>query len=98
MKKKWAQKHRFGNTLKCGRYVGGYRKNYPYEINTTCFSGTKFLDFEGIQVPVPERFEEYLTSVYGDWRKLPPMSEREMPSHEALSLAPWKFGPTQPVP
>ena len=32
--------------------------------------------FEGIEVRVPEKWDEYLTSLYGDWRTPPPSEER----------------------
>ena len=32
--------------------------------------------FEGITVYGPERYEEYLSKIYGDWRKLPPIEKR----------------------
>ena len=33
-------------------------------------------EFEGLQVRIPERFDEYLTQKYGDWRSDPPERER----------------------
>jgi lipopolysaccharide cholinephosphotransferase len=32
--------------------------------------------FEGLIVYGPEKYEEYLTQLYGDWRKLPPKEKR----------------------
>lgn len=34
------------------------------------------LNFEGFTVYGPERAEEYLEKIYGDWRKLPPLDKR----------------------
>ena len=42
------------------------------------------LDFEGYQMPVMRNWELYLTSVYGDWKKLPPPEKRKR--HEILSV------------
>lgn len=37
--------------------------------------------FEGIPVRVPEQCDKYLSSLYGDWRTLPPVEKRK-PSHD----------------
>ncbi len=38
-------------------------------------SGTSF-DFEGLSVNIPEKYDEYLTLKYGDWRKDLPKAEQ----------------------
>jgi lipopolysaccharide cholinephosphotransferase len=38
------------------------------------------LPFEGLDVPAPAAWDAYLTTVYGDWRRLPP-PERRRPRH-----------------
>lgn len=40
--------------------------------------------FEGIEVLVPERYDEYLSQKYGDWRSDPPLEQRV--SHHRLSM------------
>ena len=35
------------------------------------------LQFEGINVFAPKRFDEYLTKCFGDWRKLPPVEDQK---------------------
>ena len=42
--------------------------------------GSRTAQFEGIQVSIPEAAEDYLTSIYGDYMKLPPEDQRR--SHE----------------
>ncbi len=37
--------------------------------------------YEGLTVRVPEKTDEYLTSLYGDWRT-PPPPEKQKPSHD----------------
>ena len=36
----------------------------------------RYVSFEGLQVCVPERYDEYLAQKYGDWRNDPPLSEQ----------------------
>jgi lipopolysaccharide cholinephosphotransferase len=96
LRKTWALQYRFGQTLMFGRYTGNYKHCYSYASRTAYFAETIQLDFEDIEVPVPKSYDGYLTSIYGDWRALPPVEMRTMPSHEELPVAPWKFGPTTP--
>ena len=42
--------------------------------------GSRTAEFEGMQVSIPEAAEAYLTSIYGDYMKLPPEDQRR--SHE----------------
>ena len=42
--------------------------------------GSRTAQFEGMQVSIPEAAEDYLTSIYGDYMKLPPEDQRK--SHE----------------
>lgn len=37
--------------------------------------------YEGLQIRVPQNLDAYLTSLYGDWRTLPPHEKRK-PSHD----------------
>ena len=48
--------------------------------------GLSYLSFEGIEFPVPSRFDEWLTIQYGDWNALPPEEEREIHMQEAYAL------------
>ncbi len=40
------------------------------------FGSPKLYEFEGLMVYGMEFYDDYLTSVYGDWRKLPPVEQR----------------------
>jgi lipopolysaccharide cholinephosphotransferase len=44
------------------------------------------LEFEGLRVPVPGRWHEYLAQIYGDYTRLPPPDERH-PRHEVTVLS-----------
>lgn len=52
---------RYGNREICKREYFGVPTLYP---------------FEDIQLYGPEKYDEYLTTIYGDWRKLPPEDKR----------------------
>ena len=52
------------------------------------------LEFEGLKVPVPSHWHEYLTTYYGDYMTLPPEEKRCVPTHGNEHEAPWKYGPT----
>ncbi len=52
------------------------------------------MQFQGRQVPVPGKYHEYLTALYGDYMVLPPV-EKRVSWHKDLMPAPWRFGPTQ---
>lgn len=41
--------------------------------------------FEGIEVLVPERYDDYLTQKYGDWRSDPPL-DQQTSHHEFLTV------------
>lgn len=41
-------------------------------------------EFEGIRVLGPELYDEYLTHIFGDWRKLPP-KDKQISNHDFIS-------------
>lgn len=56
--------------------VYGSREIYPVEW----FSESKKVDFEDFEVRIPIGCHEYLTQIYGDYMKLPPL-EKQIPHH-----------------
>lgn len=65
-------------TKYCGIAVWGYGKR---EINfKSNFDSVIMMPFEDITVPVPVGYDNYLTSVYGDYMKLPPI-EKQISHH-----------------
>lgn len=51
----------------------------PYEdalIDKYIYGNPIEVEFEGYKLPVPEKYDEYLTKCYGDYMKLPPEHER----------------------
>ena len=55
-----------GNTL---RHCMGSMFNKPRSRDMILYQ--KRVMFEGIMLPVPEKFDDYLTQLYGDYRQLP---------------------------
>ena len=60
-----------------GRNLG--RGEFPAEY----LDKVIYTDFEGYKLPVPERYDEYLTWLYGDYMKEVPVSERHI-SHSIV--------------
>lgn len=52
-----------------------------YNIQKSWFDETVYLKFQNLSVPVPKEYDKCLHSIYGDYMKLPPKSQRK-PSHE----------------
>ncbi len=55
---------------------GNWQGKLEYAPREQYGEGT-YVQFEGLSVRIPERFDEYLTQKYGDWRADPPLSEQE---------------------
>ncbi len=54
-------------------------------FRTEWFRDCEDMPFEDITLPVPRKYDDYLTLVYGDWRKLPP-AEKRVSVHEFIYL------------
>ena len=39
------------------------------------FGDSRFIEFEGNYLPIPELYHEYLSQIYGDYMKLPPLEK-----------------------
>ena len=64
-----------------GKYFFCYFHTYPIEkelFHKSFFSFYKEFPFENIKVRVPGLYKEYLTQLYGDYMKLPPISKRKV--------------------
>ena len=53
---------------------------FPKEV----FGTPRYIPFEDIEVPVPEKTEEYLQILYGDYMRLPSEEERLHAQHALL--------------
>ncbi len=81
---KLSKKHDFDECAYAANYVGAW---YEKELVKKEFFGTPTLrKFEGQEVYCPEKTEEYLTAIYGDWRKLPP-KDKQRSHHDYLYLS-----------
>lgn len=59
-----------------------YMQNeYPKEIFESCI----YKEFEGMQMPIPKGYDEYLQIAFGDYMELPP-EEKRVPHHDVVYL------------
>lgn len=72
------------NTLKsypydASNYVMFYEKTYGLRnmVQKKWINETILVPFESIQVPIPKCYDEYLTSIYGDYMTPPPEEKRD---------------------
>lgn len=63
--------------------MGAYRKKEVMEKRI--FGKPTEYQFENIVVSGVEKYEEFLTHIYGDWRKLPP-KDKQKTSHEYIEM------------
>ena len=76
-------KYPYNKYAYCGNLVGNWGAR---EIVPRAVLGTPALyKFETIEVYGAEKADEYLTSLYGDWRKLPPI-EKQVTHHDYVEL------------
>lgn len=71
---KLCSEHNFDQFTWVGNLMSTYRSRelMPKEI----FGTPTLYNFEGLHVYGPEKYDEYLTQIYGNWRKLPPEDKR----------------------
>ena len=81
---KLLKKHSFYNCKYSGTIMGAYRER---EIVPTCFFGTpQKYDFEKEKLYGPEKFDDYLTHIYGDYMKIPKKEDRRTHCKEIIKL------------
>lgn len=73
----------FDNCSWVGNLVGAWR--FKEVMPVEYFGKPMLYEFEGQKMYGPERADEYLTAVYGDWRKLPP-KEKQVSHHDYIEL------------
>ena len=76
------QKH---NNISTGKLIN-YGSLYSVEkevFDASWFEDKEYMDFCGTKMPVPKKYDEVLTKIYGDYMKLPPYSKR-FPKHSYM--------------
>ena len=77
---KFMKRYEYNNSRFIGNYAGAWRLNEFMEKNI--MEPPKLYSFEHLQLYGPNRAEEYLTRLYGDFMKLPPIEKRK--SHHSF--------------
>lgn len=62
------------NTKLGGNLVGAW--GFKEVMGNEIIGKPQLYDFEDFKIYGPEKYDEYLTKLYGDWRKLPPLEKR----------------------
>ena len=68
-------------------YVGNLYGNWGIKeiVERSVMSPPKLYGFEDLEVYGVADYDKYLTSLYGDWRKLPP-KEKQVTHHDYIEL------------
>ena len=87
---KWIVKHEdkyMNKSVKEGCFLSdGYKRNH---YNYDCLLNLTTTDFEGYQFSIPQDYEHFLITQYGDYMQLPPEDER-INHHKIIEI---DFGP-----
>lgn len=65
----------YENCKYVGTYMGAYR--FKEVVPKRFFGKSSKCDFEGLSLVAPERIDDYLKHMYGDYMKLPPEDKRQ---------------------
>ena len=77
------QKRSFYDYSYVGNLCGAWR--YKEIMPKEYFGNPRKIMFEGIEIYGVEKVDEYLSSVYGDWKQLPPV-EKQVSHHDFILL------------
>ena len=61
----------------------GYKQN---KMKRNIYGKPKYIDFEDTKLPVPEKTDEYLKSIYGDYMKIPSKEQIKAREHTPCYL------------
>ena len=75
--------HNYDEYLYVGNLFSTYRSRDI--MSKDIFGVPTLYDFEGLKVYGPEKYDEYLKKIYGDWRKLPPEDKRHS-AHDFIDI------------
>lgn len=68
------RKYDFDDSLFCGNLVGRYREKEI--VKREVFGNPTLYKFENIEIFGVEKYDDYLSHIYGNWRELPPLEKR----------------------
>ena len=77
-------RYAFNTHKKCTELCAGphYMLNeYPQEA----FKKAEYHDFEGLSMPLPQGYDEYLHMAFGDYMEMPP-EDKQVPHHDLVAL------------
>lgn len=81
---KWLSKWDYDKSPAVDDYNTNARRLNHRVLSSSSFSPARFVKFDKIQIPVPNQVELFLTEIYRDWKKLPPV-EKQIPSHQIIT-------------
>jgi len=90
---KFMKSVRFGSTGTTWR-EGASPRTTNMEIPARVWNGVKMVSFEGLSVPIPAGYDEYLRMQYGDYMTPPKQCFRKS-THARTAYSPWWKGPTK---
>ena len=78
-----------GKNSECVFDISATAAEYPLIYKKSDFKDGVKVKFEDIEVNVPEKYDEILTNLYGDYMKLPPEEERYNHMAEYMDFGPY---------
>lgn len=70
------------------RHITELCARYQYMVNeypAEAFASAKWVEFEGMEMPIPVGYDTYLRMAFGEYMELPP-PEEQVPKHEAVLI------------
>lgn len=78
------QNYDYSNSTRVGNVLGRYRLKEV--VNKEIFGKGQSLQFENISIKAPSQTDAYLTHIYGDYKKLPPVENQVAHDIKIISL------------
>lgn len=78
---KWLSKWNFDKSPAVDDYNTNARRLNHRVLSASSFMPARYVKFENIEIPVPNKVEDFLTEIYRDWQTLPP-EDKQVPSHQ----------------
>lgn len=88
---KFAKSCPFATSKNTGRVDSSLTFRYVYDKSV--WGSPQYVSFENINVPIPQKIDEYLRLEYGNYMQLPPETKRT-PNHGYSWRCSWWLGPT----